>query len=63
MSRPAADGCELLVSVGDRRFVIFPAEDVDLGVVDPEHKIVSGYATRDGARAPYAMMLSDLPAA
>jgi len=63
MSQRAVEGCELLVSVGDRRFVIFPEEDVDLGVIDPEHKIVSGYATRDGEQVPYAMVLSDLPAA
>jgi hypothetical protein len=63
MSRRALEGCELLVSVGDRRFVIFPEEDVDLGVIDPEHKIVSGYAVRDGEQVPYAMVLSDLPAA
>jgi hypothetical protein len=62
MSARAADGYELLISIGDRRLVVFPDQDVDLGLVDPEHKIVSGYANREGARTPFAMVLSDLPA-
>ncbi len=42
-----------------RRIVVFPHEDVDLGPVNPEHKIVSGCATHDGERVPFAMELSD----
>lgn len=60
MSSRSEDGHELVVSVGDRRFVIFPHEDVDLGIINPDHKIVSGFATVDGERRPYAMVLSDL---
>lgn len=60
MSQRALQGCELLVSVGDRRIVVFPHEDVDLGLVDPEHRIVSGYAQRDGEQVPFAMVMSDL---
>lgn len=63
MSERALDGYELLVSVGWRRIVIFPHEDVDLGVIDPEHKIVSGYANQNGQRVPYAMVMSDMPQA
>lgn len=59
MSVRAEDGYELVVCVGQRRFVIFPHQDVDLGVVDPEQKIVSGYAMIEGERTPYAMVLSD----
>lgn len=61
MSQRALDGFELLVCIGDRRIVVFPHEDVDLGLVDPEHKIISGYADRDGERVPFAMVMSDLP--
>ncbi len=60
MSQRAVDGYELVVCVGERRVVVFPHEDVDLGRVDPEHKIVSGYAKRDGERVPFAMILSDV---
>lgn len=63
MSQRALDGHELLVSIGDRRIVVFPHEDVDLGIVNPEHKIISGYADRDGQRVPFAMVMSDVPEA
>ena len=59
MSQRAHDGYELVVCIGERRIVVFPHEDVDLGPVNPEHKIVSGYATKDGERVPFAMVLSD----
>lgn len=59
MSQRAQDGYELVVCIGDRRIVVFPHEDVDLGPVNPEHKIVSGYATHHGERVPFAMVLSD----
>jgi hypothetical protein len=62
MSELALDGRELVVCIGDRRIVVFPHEDVDLGLVNPEHKLVSGYAERDGAMIPYAMILSDIEA-
>ncbi len=61
MSQRVTDGYELLVCVGERRIVVFPHEDIDLGVVKPEHKVVFGYARRDGEQVPYAMVLSDLP--
>jgi|SRR5215217_916899 len=59
MSVRAEEAYQLVVSVGDRRFVIFPHEDVDLGLINPDHKIVSGYATVEGELRPYAMVLSD----
>lgn len=61
MSQRAHDGYELLVSIGDRRIVVFPDQEADLGVINPDHKIISGYATRDGERVPFAMVASDLP--
>lgn len=60
MSQRAYDGFEMVVCIGDRRIVLFPEEDVDLGVINPEHKLVSGYAMRDGQRVHYAMILSEL---
>ena len=62
MSELALEGRELVVCIGDRRIVVFPHEDVDLGLVDPKHKLVSGYAERDGMMVPYAMILSDVDA-
>lgn len=59
MSRRSFDGYELVVCVGDRRTVVFPTEDVELGVLNPGHKLVSGYVNRDGAQVPFAMVLSD----
>jgi len=64
MSARARDGYELLVSIGDRRIVVFPDQEADLGVVNPEHKIISGYAKRDGQDVAFAIVGSDLdPAA
>lgn len=61
MSRRAYDGHELLVSIGDRRIVVFPDQDADLGVIDPDkHKIISGYAMRDGEQVAFAIVASDL---
>ncbi|MFO1013204.1 MAG: YkgJ family cysteine cluster protein [Caulobacteraceae bacterium] len=61
MSQRALDGYELLISIGWRRIIVFPDQEVDLGVINPEHKIISGYSTKDGQRVPFAMVLSDLP--
>jgi len=60
MSERAHDGFELLVSIGDRRIVVFPDQEADLGVVKPEQKIVSGYATQDGRKVAFAILASDL---
>jgi len=62
MSQRTDEGCELVVCIGDRRIVVFPHEDVDLGRVNPDHKIVPGFAMKDGARVPYALVLSDIAA-
>jgi hypothetical protein len=61
MSLRVVEGYELLVYVGDRLTVVFPNEDVDLGPVKPEDKIVFGYTERDGQQVPCATVLSDLP--
>ena len=61
MSQRAHDGHELLVSIGDRRIVVFPDQDADLGIIDPDkHKIISGYAMRDGQQVAFAIVASDL---
>jgi hypothetical protein len=62
MSQRAYHGHELVIAIGDRRIVMFPEEDVDLGVINPDHRIVSGYADRDGVPIYYAMVLSDVDA-
>lgn len=61
MSARSEEGYELVVAIGDRRIVVFPHEDVDLGLVNPDHKIVTGFAMVDGQRTPYAMIVSDIP--
>ena len=63
MSQRVEDGYELVVCIGDQRIVVFPHEDVNLGRVNPDHRIVSGLALRDGQKVPYAMVLSDLDGA
>lgn len=63
MAARALEGYELLISIGDRRIVLFPDQEADLGLVNPEHKIISGYATQDGVRVPFAIVGSDLPEA
>jgi len=60
MSQRAYDGFELMICIGDRRVVMFPSEDVDLGVLNPDHKVVSGYVEREGVQVPFAMVLSDV---
>jgi len=60
LSERTADGEKILICIGDRRIVVFPDQDVDLGVVNPDHKIVSGYARREGQRIPFAMVVSDI---
>ena len=60
MSQRALEGYELVVCIDTRRIVVFPHEDVDLGLVNPDHKLVTGYAERDGLSVPYALVLSDV---
>jgi len=60
MSRRSFDGYELVVCIGDRRIVVFPGEEIDLGVLSPDSKLVSGYVERDGALTPFAMVLADV---
>lgn len=59
MARRALDGYQLIVCIGDRRIVVFPDQEADLGVCGPDVKIVSGYAMHDGELTPYAMVLKD----
>ena len=53
------EGGQLIVSVGERRIVLFPDQDIDLGVVPADARIVSGYAVQGGRRTPYARMVRD----
>ncbi len=59
LSQRVAEGFELLVFVDDRRIVVFPDEDMDLGPVKPGDEIVFGYATRDGREVPYAEVVKE----
>lgn len=54
VSLRAREGFQLVVHVGERRIVIFPEADLDLGHIGPEQQIVSGYIERDGRMIPYA---------
>jgi hypothetical protein len=60
MSQRAAEGLEVVVFVDDRRIVIFPDDEIDLGPVKPEQEIVVGYTERGRRRIPYATVL-DVP--
>jgi hypothetical protein len=60
MAQRSLDGYQLIVCIGDRRIVVFPDQEADLGVIGPEAKIVSGYAEHEGGLAPYAMVLKDV---
>ena len=57
MSLRATEGLELVVFVGERRIVIFPDDEVDLGPVKPEQEIVVGFKERGRRRFPYATVL------
>jgi hypothetical protein len=54
LSGRASEGHELVVYVGDRRIVILPHANVDLGPVTPDQEIRFGLAEQDGQRVPYA---------
>lgn len=58
MSHRVNEAHELLIYVGDRRIVVFPHEDVDLGPVQPGDEIVFAYADRDGRQVPCAEIVS-----
>ncbi|MDR7231682.1 hypothetical protein J2X45_002782 [Caulobacter sp. BE264] len=60
MSRRALEGFELVVCIGDRRIVVFPTEDIDLGVLPPDRKLVSGYVEGEDGLTPFAMVLADV---
>jgi hypothetical protein len=59
MSQRSLDGYSLVICIGQRRIVLFPDQEADLGVVQAEQKIVAGYATHEGQKVPFAMVLSD----
>jgi hypothetical protein len=50
--RPGAG--EIMVKVGDRVTMIFPERDIEMGVLQPDAMIKSGYAFVNGAYEPYA---------
>lgn len=59
LAERALEGQELVVYVGDRRIVVFPHVDVDLGMVTTDQEILFGFVERDGQRVPHAV-LADL---
>lgn len=54
-SRPGA--AELIVKVGQRVTMIFPERDIELGLLQPEGVIKSGYRLQDGRHQPYAYFM------
>ena len=54
MSQKAYEGQRLIICIGQRRIVVFPEADIDLGVLSDDDKIISGYAEKDGRMVPYA---------
>ena len=60
-ARGREDGMEIMVCINDRRIVVFADREVDLGVVDPDHKVITGYARHEGELAPFAVVVSDQP--
>ncbi|NEX92118.1 YkgJ family cysteine cluster protein [Caulobacter sp. 17J65-9] len=59
LSERVEQGAQVIVCVGAQRIVIFPHEDVDLGPCAPNSRIVSGYATQNGERVAYALLMKD----
>ncbi len=55
MSQKVHEGQRLIICIGQRRIVVFPETDIDLGVLLDSDKIISGY---DDAGVPYARVLS-----
>lgn len=58
-ARGKEDGTEVMVCINDRRIVIFDDREIDLGVINPDHKVVSGYARHEGMLQPFAIVMSD----
>lgn len=52
------EGC-VLVLVGDRATVIFPEEDIAIGVLRPEEELAVGYLKGPGWTAPLVRLLRD----
>ena len=57
--RGREDGTEIMVCINDRRIAVFSDREVDLGVVNPDHKVLTGYARHEGELAPFAVVVSD----
>ena len=48
-----------MVCINDQRIVIFDDREIDLGVINPDHKVVCGYARHEGVLTPFALVVSD----
>jgi len=57
--RGREDGTEVMVCINDRRIAVFADREVDLGVIDPDHKVITGYARHEGELAPFAVVVSE----
>ena len=58
-ARAKQDGTEIMVCINDRRIVIFDDREIDLGVINPDHKVVTGYTRHEGVLQPFARVVSD----
>jgi hypothetical protein len=58
-ARGKTDGTEIMVCINDQRIVIFDDREIDLGIVNPDHKVVCGYARHEGVLTPFALVVSD----
>lgn len=56
--RGKQDGTEIMVCINDRRIAVFADREIDLGVVNPDHKVVTGYARHEGELTPFALVVS-----
>lgn len=53
---------EVLVRVKDRMWVVFPEADIDLGPLQPEASVASGYRVQEGRQIPFATYVPATPA-
>jgi hypothetical protein len=59
LAQRTLNGDRIIVCIGARRIYVFPDQDIDLGVIDDQAKIHSGFHQTDGGRTSYAHVISD----
>ena len=52
--REGSDWHEVVIRVGGQVIVVFPEAEIDIGPIQPGHRIDSGYRVEDGRRVPFA---------